>query len=187
MRSYLVCLLMFLLGCIILSGCGGRQLDLDAVDEDSVITNNDRPNVPATGGGPYIDPWVLDEVQSFESNMNVRISFDVFQYTGVPNGVLGRCHYYRNTTPSKQTRWVEINPSTWHWGYPQESIMFHELAHCQLNLDHDSATITATVNGRDMTVPASIMYPTVMTVEVWTALRDYYIAELKVKTGPRLF
>src|SRR5690606_11448086 len=86
------------------------------------------------------------------------------------NNVIGTC--YRWWGPD--FREIKIDQAYWVSASKNEriSLVFHELAHCDINRDHDEAFLT---NGwpRSLMYPYNIYYPLDL-----ANFRDYYFTEL---------
>lgn len=87
---------------------------------------------------------------------------------------VGICYSYTDGS-----RRIEIDPDYWANSSDdgKEQLMFHELGHCALNLDHNETTIDLKNYG---IIPASIMWPYTFGENWYYAeLKDYYLKELK--------
>lgn len=71
---------------------------------------------------------------------------------------------------------VVINREFWNSASSneREHLMFHELGHCLLDLDHDDAVILIGIDW----VPRSIMNPYIFEESVYVAHREYYLQNL---------
>jgi hypothetical protein len=89
---------------------------------------------------------------------------------GVPIGfhklkrpMVGVCHY------DSESRSVEVDPSYWDGisEFQREALIFHELGHCVLNLEHDSTLLKDEC-------PASNMSPEMLSDSCYLTHRAYY-------------
>jgi hypothetical protein len=58
--------------------------------------------------------------------------------------------------------------------YAKRAVLFHELGHCFLDLDHDETLLP---NG----IPRSLMYPSTISELIYEPWEEYYLYELKQK------
>lgn len=82
---------------------------------------------------------------------------------------------------------ITINPSVWYdlTEYGREELMFHELGHCALHLDHNEDEVARLIIGGSVVIiPASIMYPVVFgDTAAYRTYRTEYIYNLAVAGG----
>lgn len=123
----------------------------------------------------FIDPVLQPYAQSFiESGQSVNypIVIDnlVMKFsTNLPVNINGQCAL-------RQTPIILINKYVWSLlpEITKKALVFHELGHCVLYLQHDMIWIMI---GSD-TIPRSIMYPYLQKDLVYLNHWDYYINEL---------
>jgi hypothetical protein len=125
-------------------------------------------------GGAVIDPAANAEVWSFEQALGLQVTVpvgfwgDVSQLDGADADAVGLC------LADGAVRQVWLDSQYWA-ASPEcrEALVFHELGHCVLGLDHDDRT---TDNGR----PLSVMHPYVSRVcWAWPHYRDDYVKGLQ--------
>jgi hypothetical protein len=117
-----------------------------------------------------VDSRLESIVQSFETEFSVQVNYSITIEPGLGQNQLGVCRVYGNN------RQIILNESFYNANnynhYYIEFVVYHELAHCSLNLGHNTAVLE---NG----YPASIMNPMIFNVSQYEADRAYYIAQLK--------
>ena len=147
---------------ILLTGCGQEQI------RDHITGAPTKPFTYALEAelSPYWDRFT--EVIGVPS----RQVAGFFTTLDVPT--VGLCTSY-----SEGLRKIEIDPTFWAKSNPltREQLIFHELGHCVLNLDHNSNMIDLHEAGQ---IPESIMYPYVFGDQpYYEEYRNYYLKELK--------
>lgn len=123
-----------------------------------------------------VDEALMEYIVRFESDIGVSAEGISVVFGELEEDMVGVCQSWSNGTKK-----VTIDKEYWDMETEtqREELMFHELGHCAMNLGHDEGVMRA---GR-ITCPNSIMYP--YTFEYcYAAHRDYYVSELKNKTGP---
>jgi len=111
---------------------------------------------------PYVMMYVNDK-KAFQGTSAIR-KIDIYFKSLYQEGYDGVC-YYRGPW-----RYIEIDPTFWSHASNAEKrvLVYHEMGHCDLNLDHDPGY--------------SIMNPFGMAGNVFNANRDYYL-DLLFKKG----
>lgn len=125
-------------------------------------------------------------VRNFEEDCNCKVTVPI-KIVAVPSDkdgykTLGVCYGFRMPSIFRS---IEIDKDYWATAsyYEKESTIYHELAHCQLDLEHTDEWVGDYVLfGR----PKSIMYP--YSFPQYEVFRDEYIKELfSRKPGPWKF
>lgn len=124
-----------------------------------------------TGCGGYIAPEVAPYVQRFDSEVapvgNVTVEFDT-----LPAGVAGICYesWLSARVAVDKAEWDALNDGG------KEQLVFHELGHCVLGLNHERSLVASSYGS----IEASIMAPEVFgDWPHYHAYRDEYVAALK--------
>lgn len=110
--------------------------------------------------------------KSFEQTYGIGTRSIATQFIKI-EGAVGQCHIW--TDGSKR---IDIDPTYWNSisSLGKENLIFHELGHCAMNLDHNENRIEL----EDESIPESIMYPYVFGMNwYYKSFRNYYIKELK--------
>lgn len=110
----------------------------------------------------------------FTESVNAKSSHVAGFFKKLDKPTVGLCTSYE-----EGSRKIEIDPDYWQSvnALGKEQLVFHELGHCALNLDHNSNMLDLHEAGM---IPASIMYPYVFGEEpYYEEFRNYYIKELK--------
>jgi hypothetical protein len=112
---------------------------------------------------------IYEHVETFERACDVRVNLPI-DFGSLPPPVIGRCYY------SDIYREIELDKDIWPGlDYLQrEQLIFHELGHCTLDIDHDNTSLEGGC-------PASIMYYKLMPQICYKKYREYYIEELCTK------
>lgn len=126
---------------------------------------------------PYVDPRIVDKVESFEETSlkytghTVTVSATIYSVTYLSDHVLGMCIPVANM--------ILINRNYWeHADYlEREQLLFHELGHCELGRwEHEDDLYFRTRSGKICST--SVMTPYVLSERCYFELHDYYMAEL---------
>lgn len=116
-----------------------------------------------------VDPELLEYAVRFERDMGVS--------TDDINMVFGKLEGSKVGLCSIKNGVVKITVDKEYWAtipeLQREALMYHELGHCAMGLEHDEAKIE---NG----CPRSVMFPYLF-VNCYNSFRDYYISELRRK------
>lgn len=148
--------LLFLGMVVALSGCGQEQAKEPAIVDEALAS--------------YLVKFELDVGASTK---------DIDVVFGALDGdVVGVCYAW---TDGK--RKIVIDKEYWDLEREEqkEELIFHELGHCAMGLDHDEGvSLVGTIY-----CPTSIMYPYTFDY-CYERYRDYYISELKNKTEPKI-
>lgn len=135
------------------------------------------PLLLAGCAGANVDPELKPYVDEFDQETGARSHVNmVFEENVIgKNGkiVAGVCRYSGNVfTPNT----VSINKN--YWGTipvpMRKSLVWHELGHCVLDLDHNE---DLTPEG----YPASVMYPSVIPGHIWETRFDTYREEMSTR------
>jgi hypothetical protein len=135
---------------------------------DPPITTVEVSNVPYVGMG--IDPAFFNEVMAFEREWGRHVTnTDIFFVERLSDNHLGETRNadldsYQKIVMIDRQRW-EQNPSV---NY-REPLIFHELGHAVLGLDHYDAV---TEDGK---CPRSVMHSNMMSRDCWEKNRRSYI------------
>lgn len=124
-----------------------------------------------------IDQEALPYVQLFESHWGNKIGDIPIGFTDLHEGITGRCVKYL-----KGKKEIQIDRKSWD-GMLQESmrvgLIFHELGHCALGLQHDTTFIAnPSVSDFIRYIPRSFMYPYDFYSDFYSDNEDYYINQL---------
>lgn len=115
-------------------------------------------------------------VARFEEEFSVKVRFPVRFYIAKDSSV-GQCASWRSGARMVRIDVRRYPPLT---DSQKEMVIYHELGHCVLNLEHDAGTTTFdNVKGE---WPRSIMHPMMfdeIEALVYKTNRKYYIKELK--------
>lgn len=121
-------------------------------------------------------PYIISfQEHAAQYGQNVRIDDLIVRFNDKLNGTetIGLC-----TTDRYETPIIDIQPDHWYNQneYGRQVLMYHELGHCVLGLDHDDSFIYSSVSGRN--VPNSIMYPNYFWVQSYFENHDHYLKQL---------
>lgn len=124
----------------------------------------------------FVDPEFVSYVADFESKMNLKAFYITIKFGDLPGRVMGQCSLWDDGQR-------EIIIDTAYWDREneigREQLMYHELGHCAMNLDHNSATVLDP--NTNQVIEASIMNPYYFGNEYqWPAYKDAYKQALKV-------
>lgn len=142
----------------VMYGCGDRSINVDPIDHQDPpfkMTFEERLK-------PY--------VSKFESEMGTNAQDVSTEFKEINDGqAVGQCWEF-NTGEKK----ILIDPRYWDVATEceREELMYHELGHCALGLDHNENVIDM----GDSQIPESIMYPYIFCPDKF---RNYFIKELK--------
>lgn len=121
----------------------------------------------------YIAPELQESVIRFQvealwHDRQLRIDDLIVQFGNVPSPYDGYCEHGNRSTPE-----VVIDADWWgsHGPVEQEMLMFHELGHCLLHLEHDNR-----LNADGM--PVSTMYWAIFDEYYYSTFREYYLTQL---------
>jgi hypothetical protein len=121
---------------------------------------------------PQRDPFARYR-QAFETVMRVSTIGVEIGFEKLKRPMVGVCHF------APDSRIVNVDPSYWAMisEYQREALIFHELGHCVLNLEHIDQNM---VDG----CPASNMSPEMLTDACYLAHRAYYARHMlkEIKT-----
>jgi len=127
--------------CFMLTSCGTTPKDL--------IERRFLPDHPTD---KKIDPEFQSHVDRFSKYLGRKVEIRI-QFEELDDETVGLCAIY-----SDGYREIEIDRE--YWDDAEESVrdelIFHELGHCILDLDHDETLIN---KGNYYQIPNSIMYP----------------------------
>lgn len=130
------------------------------------INHNYALNVPKS-----IMPYVLQfELQAVLHGRNLRITDLTIQLENeMPGDAIGLCYSGTNAASPK------IVLAKWYWNMAskmeKEVLLFHELGHCVLHLEHNNET---NIEG----MPESIMHYSVFDASYYEANRESYLKQL---------
>lgn len=129
------------------------------------IADNRKTDRPDQVFQPY--------VERFEHNFNVKINNIGMNFNSLNDDTVGICYY--NITGN----YIEIDRGFWDKSndLTREVLIFHELGHCFMYLDHDDNYIDM----GDQISPRSIMFPYVLSSKTYAKYKNYYINELNEK------
>lgn len=124
---------------------------------------------------------VKDHIKTFEQKCNCKINIPIYVKPIKHSSAVGICYGFRQLFI---LQFIVLDQEYWESSdlYDQESLLFHELAHCVYGIDHDNATYPTFL---DNYRPKSIMYPYVF--DDYKYHRDEYITELftKIETSSK--
>lgn len=125
---------------------------------------------------PYrydVDEEILPYYESFQNLYGVDISHIPANFVKTPSELAGQCFKYADGH-----REIVLNLRYWDVAadYARESLVFHELGHCALNLKHNENLMDTVEYGK---VPESIMWPTnIGGSNYYKDYRGHYINQL---------
>ena len=126
-----------------------------------------------------IDDRAVKYVKKFEQYYKRKIpSHIIIKFRDLPNNAGGLCNTIKDIITIDTPIWNKKDV------YEREEVVFHELGHCVLSLDHDYNIKEGT------TCPISIMYFKGATVKgCYRKHRSYYIKELffRAKNGKTIY
>lgn len=112
-------------------------------------------------------------VSDFETRFNVAVNYSV-KLVPLPGSTIGMCHGFKSSYPSVSID-IDFFNANKHDYILIQHLIYHELGHCSLRLDHDHSFLE---NG----YPSSIMFPSFF--GGFTYYRnniEYYFNELELK------
>ena len=135
----------------------------------TIANHNDKPNT--------LQFYTKKYEKELGVKVNYPVTFDDIASQPDWEGVAGRCWW------PEDGRRVEIDKAWWFddntTELQREELLYHELSHCSLFLDHSGEMKTM----NNEMCPASIMFASVFTEKdserCYSNNRDYYIKELK--------
>ena len=100
-------------------------------------------------------------------------------YMGLPTAgprLLAYCHLYDKSIEVHVHAWNRINSST------KEYVVFHELAHCVMDIRHTFGVIGTRFWNSENHCPTTMMHPTVRTkyIECFEEYREFYLDSLRI-------
>jgi hypothetical protein len=107
----------YILIAILLVGCGKEKSDQHEV---------------------YVDSALIDYIQDFEREMEVSAGHVSAKFADLDDPNIGMCYSW-----SDGRREIVIDTAAWKdmSGLGKEQLMYHELGHCALDLDHNDSTV----------------------------------------------
>ena len=118
---------------------------------------------------------VRPHLEEFEKYFKKKVTVPV-EFRSLRGSTVGVCFWVWKDSPL-WVRKIFLDPEYWlratEW--ERESVLFHEIAHCQFNLEHDNSMKEGIFFSR----PKSIMHKNLF----WSYVseRDYYLEELQAK------
>ncbi len=106
--------------------------------------------VSACGREPYVDPELFQYAKNFEKEIGYSTANITMIFRDLDMPTIGRC-----TIDLSSNNLIEIDSNFWMISDfdEKEQLMYHELGHCAMYLDHDDRKITH----QYMEMPGSIM------------------------------
>lgn len=149
---------------LVLSGCGS-----------TVVTDYIHRTDHVNHRTPYVEEEFKVIVARFEARYSTQVSMAI-TWRKLDKLIMGECHFWDDGY-----RRIYIDNAK--WGNltikGQEQLIFHELGHCQFDLDHDESKMPYKEYGN---IPRSIMFPNVFGDRAYYAeLKQYYYNELGSK------
>lgn len=134
-------------------------------------SKNLSPNV-INRKGILFDSELLPYVEEFERRCNCEVEVTT-RFEPLTSPIAGVCTGHSELLPDI-FKSIGINKEWWitasHW--EKENLIFHELGHCVLNMDHDEEMIRDSfLGGR----PKSIMYPEILPPFTYLINREEYL------------
>jgi hypothetical protein len=126
--------------------------------------NDGSPHIPVT-----VDPALSYYMFKFQNDIGVNTSGITAQFAALSAPTVGQCVQYSNGD-----KVIQIDPVYWATALysTREQLMYHEIAHCAMNLQH---ILTIDTNN----CPISIMYPNAFGfLGCYINNEAYYYAEL---------
>lgn len=120
-----------------------------------------------------VDPELEVYVSDFEKRFNIAVNYSV-KLASLPGTTIGMCYGFKSSFPSVEID-IEFFNANKHVFIIIQHLIYHELGHCSLRLDHDHSFLE---NG----YPSSIMFPSFF--GGFTYYRnniEYYFNELESK------
>jgi hypothetical protein len=140
------------------------------------------------GCGPVkqTHPDFIKYINSFETELNLKVKTTIVYKSIVlseeelkKSRSVGTCYRYANSNKN----FIDIEKQYWDAASEavKEQLIFHELGHCELNLDHTEEKISTPFGS----IPKSIMFPYVFGNQMYYQVyKNYYVEELKDKNYP---
>lgn len=123
-------------------------------------------------GKAYQSAEFAPYLESFSNIYDKDVSNITIYFDNLPNKTVGICYYKDKEIRIDKTFWDQSTT------YGREELIFHELGHCVLRLDHNDDMIEDPSNSY-MAMPVSIMYSKVFgNTKSYINNRDYYLQEL---------
>lgn len=132
-----------------------------------------RPPLPVYQIETEFQPFVIEFEQAYNVKVNVGIVFN--DSLAKDQGISGVCHSYNTNNIHN---WIEIDTNYWNYSnyYGKQQLIYHELGHCVLGLQHDNRLGTI---GIYTNIPLSIMYYRSMGNNIYYSIyNEYYITHL---------
>jgi len=148
----------------LLAACGRP-----AVATDHIKSNiyRDAPIEPV-----FIHADFVAYYASFEEKLGISPDSVSIDYVVQEDPVVGLCYGYTDRVNN-----IEIDPNFWNKASEneRENLIFHELGHCLLLLEHDDKMM----DNNGISVPESIMYPAIFGgEEYYEGLKSHYYEQL---------
>ena len=107
--------------------------------------------------------------RSFDHKVTVPITFG-----DLPDNVVGMCYFFKGPKP---LRFIILDSGYWEKSavWERELLVFHELGHCEFDLEHDNTVIPGVFTYQ----PGSMMFPYLFWE--YSKERSFYIDELRKK------
>lgn len=126
-----------------------------------------------------VDPALNSIVSKFEQEFGVAVYYTVYFVPILQDNAAGKCWRWHNGE-----RYVQIDPAYFKSINPvrQEQLIFHELGHCSLNLEHVSDTVVFTGLDPAAVWPSSIMNPASFNdsqAKTYELQRQYYLNQMR--------
>lgn len=102
----------------------------------------------------HSDAELVQYALEFERSMDIDSSYISLTFGDLVGHIMGLCTSWSNGKREitiDRGYWAEIDIEA------REQVMYHELGHCAMNLNHDDAVLLDTSTNH--TIEASIMYP----------------------------
>lgn len=127
------------------------------------------------------DPAFSSQLSLFEKLYGQPVHDAAMGFSDLPYPQVGVCRKF-------STGHWEIHIDSEYWQYSSEEakigLILHELAHCVLNRDHDTATFWHQGKHVSGQVPKSLMYPYNFYSRYYEDLESYYLRELFNPSAP---
>ena len=156
MKYIYICLSLFI------SNCG-----TDIYHYDFKRTNG-KPRI--NGINEQIKPFY----DQFSKKLQIKLGYIPAQFSKLDKDLAGICWEYNGGYVE-----IEIDSSYWEQASysEKEQLIFHELGHCALRLDHNENILDLKEYGK---IPESIMFPTVFGHrKYYETFKNYYYNQLK--------
>jgi hypothetical protein len=143
---------------------------------DDIQYPSDYLNLPMVRN---VDPAMESLVSKFEEEFNVSVYYTVYFVPLLQKSEAGQCVKWNNGE-----RYVQIDPAYFQQisVSRREQLVYHELGHCSLNLNHDPNMISFANVFASSQWPESIMNPTSFNdsqAQVYEMERSYYINQMQ--------